>query len=81
MTIDGIVLTANARQTLLALQASDNELLKSNIRDLTKVAKEIAMEGQFNLGEEKRSLSAVALLFSICDTMETLFAEREGGEA
>ena len=75
MNINGVILSPKACQTLLSLQAEDNGLLKSNIKDITSLAKKMSIEESFNNGNEKQALSNIAFLFSLCETFESLFAE------
>jgi len=80
MNVNGIILTPEACKTLLALQAEDNGLLKSNIKDLTNLSKKIAIEASFNNGNEKDALATIAFLFSMCDVFKSLFAQEGGME-
>jgi len=78
MNINGVILTQEACDTLLSLQAEDNSLLKSNIRDITTMAKKMAIEGAFSIDNAKQELSNIAFLFSLCDMFESLFAKGDG---
>lgn len=75
--INGISLTQNAIQTLLSLQAEDNGLLRSNIKDLTLIVKRMTIEESFNTDNAKRALSDIAFLFSLCDIFESLISHEE----
>jgi hypothetical protein len=77
MNIDGIILTEKAREALLRMQDEDNCLLKSNIKDLTLLAKKISIEESMNEGREKEAISEIAYLFSLCDFLQSLFAYEE----
>ena len=77
MNINGVILTQEACDTLLSLQADDNSLLKTNITDITTMAKKMAIEGAFNTNDAKSELSNIAFLFSLCDMLESLFARTD----
>ena len=80
MNIDGVILSEKAISQLLSMQAEDNSLLRSSIKDLTSIAKMISTEYVSDDVKAKKSLSVIAGVFFLCEQLEALFAiEQEGG--
>ncbi|GHT62996.1 hypothetical protein FACS189451_08790 [Bacteroidia bacterium] len=74
MNIDGIIITSKAKDTLLRLQAEGNDVLNSCIKDLTKLARKITIEGSMSSDPPREILSDASFLYSIAEMLESLYA-------
>jgi hypothetical protein len=81
VNINGVVLTEKAIARLCCMQAEDNGLLKSMIKDLTAVARLLSMEWPSTNVEAQKSLYIISGMFAICDHLESLFAAQQEGDA
>ncbi|MDR1370987.1 MAG: hypothetical protein LBJ72_12830 [Dysgonamonadaceae bacterium] len=74
MNIDGIIITSKAKETLRRLQAESNDVLNSCVKDLTKLARKITIDGSMSSDPPREILSDASFLYSIVEIFESLYA-------